>query len=90
MESTESKEEKKERGLLKIFENQYMKRWLIHDYANSKEAFKMYKKILKSNNSDAKKKELNKMFVLRDLRLKQHQGEDEGSLSTSNIILSRK
>ena len=34
--STTSKEEKKDRGLLKIFENRYMKRWLIYDYDNRK------------------------------------------------------
>lgn len=43
-------EEKQERGLLKIFENRYMKKWLIYDYYNRKESFKMYKKIIKSNN----------------------------------------
>lgn len=47
-----------------------MKRWLIYDYANSKETFKMYKKVIKSNNSDESKKEYNKMFVLRDLKLR--------------------
>lgn len=57
-----------------------MKRWLIYDYANSKETFKMYKKVIKSSNSDESKKEYNKMFVLRDLKLR---GMDEEHNPTS-------
>lgn len=54
---------------MKIFENKYMKKWLIYNYAESKETFKMYKKVIKSNNNDESRKELNKKFVLKDLGL---------------------
>ena len=39
----------------------------------------MYKKIIKSNNSDESKKESNKMFVLRDLKLRPYDKEGSGS-----------
>lgn len=42
-----------------------MKRWLIYDYANRRETIKMYKKVLKSNNSEVDKKAANRLFVLR-------------------------
>lgn len=43
----------------------YLKRWLIFDYANRRETIKMFKKVLKSNNSDEDKKAANRLFVLR-------------------------
>ncbi len=55
-ESTESKEKKKERSLLKIFENKYMKKWLIYNYAENKETFKMYKRVLKPNSTEEGRK----------------------------------
>ena len=46
-----------------------MKRWLIFDYENRKEKFKMYKKVIKSNNSQSNMKEFNRMFIIKDLKL---------------------
>ena len=46
-----------------------MKKWLIYDYHNRKEGFKMYKKIIKSNNQEEDKKAYNRLFILNDLAL---------------------
>jgi len=49
-----------------------MKRWLIYDYDNRKETIKMYKKVLKSNNTDEDKKDANRLFILREMELDIH------------------
>ena len=53
-----------------------MKRWLIYDYDNRKEVFKMYKKVIKSNNQEADRKAYNRMFVLKELGLDYESRED--------------
>ena len=61
-----------------------MKNWLIYDYANRKETIKMYKKVLKSNNSEVDKKAANRLFVLREMELDiQRQSMQRG---TNSII----
>ena len=49
-----------------------MKRWLIHNYAQSKEVFKMYKRIIKSNNTLYTQREYNKLFILEIFRSHYH------------------
>lgn len=49
-----------------------MKKWLIFDYANRRETIKMYKKVLKSNNSEMDKKDSNRLFILREMEMDIH------------------
>ena len=54
-----------------------MKKWLIYDYYNRKESFKMYKKIIKSNNQEQSKKAYNRMFILHDLGMVEKEPREE-------------
>ena len=46
-----------------------MKKWLIYDYENSQKRYKMFKRVIKSNNLAENRKEENRRFVLKELKL---------------------
>jgi hypothetical protein len=77
---------KKPPGFFKKIENKYLKRWLIYDYDNRKESFKIYKKVIKANNLDLDRKSHNRMLVLRNLQLLNYEVPQRKSRSTPSLI----